>query len=256
MKKRIKESMAPFTLFPAIDLRNGQVVRLRTGDPAQQVVYSKDPTSTVHLWLGSGAAWLLVVNLDAAFGEDDLANQAALGDILRETAQAGAKVQLGGGLRSLEAIQSAFDRGVERVVLGTAVALQPELVCQALKEFGAGRIVAGLDARHGWISVRGWAADTPLKAVDLAADLAKMGMRTLIFTDISRDGAGQGGNLDATSELAKVSGLEVIASGGFTHLDELLAARRAGLAGMILGKALYEGQLDLKACLDAVKEGE
>jgi phosphoribosylformimino-5-aminoimidazole carboxamide ribotide isomerase len=248
--------MAAFTLYPAIDLRKGRVVRLRTGDPAQQVVYSMDPTRMAHKWLTSGATWLHVVNLDAALGEDDLANQAALGAILQEISQAGVKVQMGGGLRSLEAIQSAFDRGVERAVLGTAAALQPELIYQALKQFGTGKIAAGLDARRGWISVRGWAADTPLKAVDLASDLAKMGVRTLIFTDISRDGAGQGGNLEATAELAQASGLEVIASGGFTHLNELLAARQAGLAGVILGKALYEGQLDLKACLDAVKGGE
>jgi phosphoribosylformimino-5-aminoimidazole carboxamide ribotide isomerase len=109
-----------------------------------------------------------------------------------------------------------------------------------------------LDARGGWISVRGWVKDTPLKAADLASDLAKMGMLTLIFTDIARDGAGQGGNLEATKELALASGLEVIASGGFTQLDELLAARLAGLSGVILGKALYEGQLDLHACLEAV----
>ena len=244
--------MSPFILYPAIDLRKGRVVRLRSGDPAQQIIYSMEPGRMAQKWIAGGAAWLHVVNLDAALGEDDSANQAALGDILQETSQAGVKVQLGGGLRSLEAIQSALDRGVERVVLGTAAALQPELVHQALKKFKAGKIAAGLDARNGWISVRGWVKDTPLQAVDLAASLAKMGMRTLIFTDIARDGAGQGGNLEATRALAQASGLEVIASGGFTRLDELLAARQAGLAGMILGKALYEGQLDLKACLKAI----
>ena len=248
--------MPPFTLYPAIDLRKGAVVRLRTGDPAQQIVYSLEPARTAQKWLACGAGWLHVVNLDAALGDDDQANQSALEAILQETRQAGGKVQLGGGLRSLEVIQFAFDRGVERVVLGTAAALQPELVYQALKQFGARRIVAGLDARQGWISIRGWAKDTPLKAVDLATDLAKMGMRILVFTDIARDGAGQGGNLEATAEMAQASGLEVIASGGFTQLDELLAARRAGLAGVILGKALYGGQLDLKACLAAMAEGD
>jgi phosphoribosylformimino-5-aminoimidazole carboxamide ribotide isomerase len=248
--------MPAFTLYPAIDLRKGRVVRLRSGDPAQQVVYSLEPARMAQKWLASGAAWLHVINLDAALGDDDFANQAALDNILQETAQAGVKVQLGGGLRSLEAIQSAFNRGVERAILGTAVALQPELVYQALKQFGPGRIAAGLDARRGWISVRGWVKDTPLKAVDLAIDLGKMGLRTLIFTDIARDGAGQGGNLEATAGLAQASGLEVIAAGGFTHLDELLSARQAGLAGVILGKALYKGQLDLKTCLAAVGGGE
>jgi len=248
--------MPAFILYPAIDLRQGRVVRLRTGDPAQQIIYSTEPAGIAQKWLACGATWLHVVNLDAALDEDDSANQAALAEILQAAAQAGVKVQMGGGLRSLDAIQSALDRGVERVVLGTAAALQPELVNQALQQFGAGRIAAGLDARRGWISVRGWVKDTPLQAVDLAADLAKMGMRTLIFTDIARDGAGLGGNLSATTGLARASGLEVIASGGFTHLDELLAARQAGLAGVILGKALYSGQLDLKACLEAVKEGD
>jgi phosphoribosylformimino-5-aminoimidazole carboxamide ribotide isomerase len=212
-----------------------------------------EPAHMAQKWIAGGASWLHVVNLDAALGEDDSANQAALDEILQETARAGIKVQLGGGMRSLEAIQSTLDRGVERAILGTAAALQPELVYQALKQFGSGRLAAGLDARFGWISVRGWVKDTPLRALDLAAGLAKVGMRTLIFTDIARDGAGQGGNLEATRELALASGLEVIASGGFTQLDELLAARQAGLAGVILGKALYEGQLDLKACLKAVE---
>lgn len=141
--------MPAFTLYPAIDLRKGRVVRLRTGDPAQQVVYSMEPARMAQKWLASGAAWLHVVNLDAALGEDDFASQAALDNILQETAQAGVKVQLGGGLRSLEAIQSTLDRGVERAVLGTAAALQPELVYQALKQFGPGKIAAGLDARRG-----------------------------------------------------------------------------------------------------------
>jgi phosphoribosylformimino-5-aminoimidazole carboxamide ribotide isomerase len=244
--------MPTFTLYPAIDLRKGRVVRLRTGDPAQQIVYSMEPARMAQKWIASGATWLHVVNLDAALGEDDSANQVALESILQETAQASVKVQYGGGLRSLEIIQSVLERGVERAILGTAAALQPELVYQALKQYGAGRITAGLDARRGWISVRGWVKDTPLKAVDLAADLAKMGMGTLIFTDIARDGAEQGGNLEATIELAHSSGLEVIAAGGYTRLEEILAARQAGLAGMILGKALYEGHLDLQACLKAI----
>jgi phosphoribosylformimino-5-aminoimidazole carboxamide ribotide isomerase len=244
--------MSTFTLYPAIDLRKGRVVRLHTGDPAQQIIYSNEPALVARRWLDSGAAWLHLVNLDAAMGEDDSANRHALGEILQEVSGTGIKVQMGGGLRSLEAIQTALERGVERAILGTAAALQPELVYQALKQFGPGKIAAGLDARHGLISVRGWAKDTPLNAVDLAASLASMGMLTLIFTDIDRDGAGQGGNLEATRQLALASGLQVVASGGFTQLDEILAARQAGLAGVILGKALYEGQLDLKACLKAV----
>jgi len=241
--------MDGFTLYPAIDLRNGQVVRLRTGDPAQQSTYSSDPAQVAAGWADQGARWLHVVNLDAAFGEDDRANRQALLGILQAVNPAEVQVQFGGGLRSLETISAALQQGVARVVLGTAAALQPELVSQALERFGAERIATGLDARRGLVSVRGWVEGTSLEALTLAKDLAGMGVRTLIYTDISRDGAGQGGNLAETVNLAAASRLEVIASGGFTRQEEVTQVRLAGLAGVILGRALYEGRLDLRACL-------
>jgi phosphoribosylformimino-5-aminoimidazole carboxamide ribotide isomerase len=255
--------MQTFTLFPAIDLRKGQVVRLRTGDPAQQTIYFSNPAHAARTWLSQGAGWLHVVNLDAAFGEDDSANQAALVNILKAAQSAGARVQYGGGLRTFETLRRALEQGVDRAVLGTAAALQPDLVCQALQLWGAERIAAGLDAQHGKIRVRGWAETTSLEAATLAQNLAGLGLHTLIFTDIARDGTGQGGNLAATVALAQSSGLAVIASGGFTRLEELLEARQAGLAGVVLGRALYEppncegeGQLDLRACLAALEQGE
>jgi phosphoribosylformimino-5-aminoimidazole carboxamide ribotide isomerase len=252
----MKDSMGLFTLFPAIDLRNGQVVRLRTGDPAQETIYFSDPARTAQIWLSQGAAWLHVVNLDAAFGEEDSANRSAVTSILKAAHSAGARVQFGGGLRSVEALRQALEQGVDRAVLGTAAALQPDLVKQALQIWGGERIAAGLDAQHGKVSVRGWAENTSIEAVSLAQDLAGLGLRTLIFTDIARDGTGEGGNLAATVALAQSSGLEVIASGGFTRLEELLAARKAGLRGVVLGRALYEKQLDLRACLAALEQGE
>ena len=248
--------MQPFTLFPAIDLRNGQVVRLRKGDPAQETIYFSDPAKTAQNWISQGATWLHVVNLDAAFGVDDSANRAAVLSILKAAHSAGARVQFGGGLRTLEALRLAVDQGVDRVVLGTAAALQPDLVSQALELWGAERIAAGLDAQNGKVRVRGWVETTSLDSATLAQNLAGTGLRTLIFTDINRDGTGEGGNLAATVALAHSSGLAVIASGGFTRPEEILAVRDAGLAGVVLGRALYEGQLDLRACLAVLEQGE
>lgn len=244
-----------FTLFPAIDLRKGQVVRLRTGDPALQTTYSSDPQQVARNWIDQGAAWLHVVNLDGAFDEEDAPNRTALEDILQTARPGGCQVQFGGGLRSLTSIDKALSLGVERVVLGTMAALQPELLWQTLTKFGANQIAIGIDARQGKVSVKGWTEDTALEGLQFARDLAEMGIQTLIYTDIGRDGTGQGGNLAETSRLAQVSGLEVIASGGFSSLDEILNLRQAGLSGVILGRALYEGQLNLKACLLALKKG-
>jgi len=243
-------------LFPAIDLRNGQVVRLRKGDPEQETIYFSDPMKTAVNWLSQGATWLHVVNLDAAFGVDDSANRTVLTNILKAAHAAGARVQFGGGLRTLDALSQALDQGIDRAVLGTAAALQPDLVSQALELWGAARIVAGLDAQHGKVRVRGWVETTSLEAATLAQNLAGLGLHTLIFTDINRDGTGEGGNLAATVALLHSSGLAVIASGGFTRLEEMLAARNAGLAGVVLGRALYEGQLDLRSCLAVLEQGE
>ena len=233
----------PFIIFPAIDLRQGQVVRLSEGDPDRQTVYSADPVETARRWLDAGARWLHVVNLDGAFGESGGANRLALADIVDEAAAAGAQVQFGGGLRTLEALESAFDLGVQRIVLGTALVEQPELLAAALGRWGAGRIVAGLDARDGQVRIRGWQGQTGLDALELARRLHEQGLQRLVYTDISRDGLRKGLNLAATVALAQASGLEVIASGGVASLADVEAARQAGLAGVIVGRALYEGSI-------------
>lgn len=244
-----------FEIYVAIDLRGGKVVRLRRGDPAQQTTYFADPAKAALGWLEQGARWLHVVDLDAAFGEDDAANRAVLPGLIAAAQTCGARIQFGGGMRTLEAITWALDQGAARVVLGTAVVANPALVQAALARWGGGRIAAGLDARGGRISVRGWTEDTPLDALDAACSLAGLGVQTLIYTDIARDGAGLGGNLAATAELARTSGLAVIASGGYSSLDEIRAARAAGLAGVVLGRALYDGRLALCDCLAAAKGG-
>jgi phosphoribosylformimino-5-aminoimidazole carboxamide ribotide isomerase len=234
-----------FTVFPAIDLRQGQVVRLKMGDPARQTTYASDPSAAARRWLDAGAAWLHVVNLDGAFGESDQMNLTALEGILREASQSGARVQFGGGLRSRETLQRAVDLGVERVILGTAVIEQPALLTWALQTWGPARVAVGLDAQDGIVKVRGWAEGSGVRAVDLAGSLSGLGLEWLIFTDIARDGLGRGLNLEQTREVARTSGLKVVASGGVNSQADLDGARQAGLAGAIVGRAIYEGLLDL-----------
>jgi phosphoribosylformimino-5-aminoimidazole carboxamide ribotide isomerase len=234
-----------FTIYPAIDLRGGRVVRLKEGDPARMTAYSDDPAQTARRWLDAGARWLHVVNLDGAFDESDDANRSALKAILK----LGAQVQFGGGLRSLDAIDTALSLGVRRVVLGTITIEQPDVVADALARFGAERIALGIDARDGLVRVRGWKENSGISATELARQMQTVGLRTVIFTDVSRDGLGSGLNIVVTKELADVSGLDVIASGGVHTIEDVRAAQEAGLAGVIIGRALYEGTIDLRSAL-------
>lgn len=232
-------------IYPAIDLRGGKVVRLREGDPARMTAYSDDPAETARKWLGMGAAWLHVVNLDGAFGESDDANRSALEAILK----LGTQVQFGGGMRTLAAIENAIALGVSRVVLGTIAIEQPKVVIAALKKFGSEKIAVGIDARDGLVHVRGWKSDSGILAKDLALQMRTVGLRTVIFTDIRRDGLGSGLNIPSTRELADVSGLDVIASGGVHTLGDVIAVREAKLSGVIIGRALYDGTVDLAKAL-------
>ena len=234
-----------FTIYPAIDLRGGKVVRLKEGDPARMTAYSDDPVETGQRWSSAGASWLHVVNLDGAFGERDDVNRSALEAILKLDSQ----VQFGGGLRSLAEIERALDLGVSRVVLGTVAIEQPAVVEAALKKFGSESIAVGIDARDGLVRVRGWQGASGVSAIDLVLQMRTLGLRTVIFTDVSRDGLGSGLNIPATRELADVSGLAVIASGGVHTLDDVIAARDANLSGVIIGRALYEGTIDLSEAL-------
>lgn len=238
-----------FIVYPAIDLRGGKVVRLKEGDPARMTSYSDDPAETARRWLDAGTQWLHVVNLDGAFGESDNANRAALESILK----CGARVQLGGGVRSLETIADALRLGVSRVILGTIAVEQPERVKDALKFFGAEQIAVGIDARDGLVRTRGWKDDSGISAVDLALQMQTLGLATVIFTDIRRDGLGSGLNIPSTRELAEVSGLAVIASGGVHTIEDVIAAKEAGLAGCIIGRALYDGTVELKEAILVVE---
>jgi len=234
-----------FTVYPAIDLRGGRMVRLKEGDPARMTSYSDDPVDVARRWLDAGATWLHVVNLDGAFGESDNANHAALESILK----CGARVQFGGGMRSMDAIEAALSLGISRVVLGTIAIEQPDVVAEAQKRFGAERIAVGIDARDGLVRTRGWKVNSGVKATHLAFQMRTLGLATVIFTDVSRDGLGSGVNIPSTRELAEVSGLDVIASGGVHTIEDVIAAKDAGLAGVIIGRALYDGTVELGRAL-------
>lgn len=234
-----------FTIYPAIDLRGGKVVRLKEGDPARMTSYSDDPAETAQRWLRMGASWLHVVNLDGAFGENDHANRDALESVLK----LGARVQFGGGMRSLDAIESALSFGVSRIILGTIAIENPTVVADAVKRFGVERIAVGIDTRDGLVRTRGWKDNSGVSALDLAFQMQTVGLTTVIFTDVSRDGLGSGLNIAATQELSERSGLDVIASGGVHTIEDVIAAKGAGLAGTIIGRALYEGTIDLKEAL-------
>jgi len=234
-----------FTIYPAIDLRGGKVVRLKEGEPARMTSYSDDPAATAQRWLSLGASWLHVVNLDGAFGEGDNANHMALESILKHSAY----VQFGGGVRSLNAIETALSLGIRRVILGTIAVENPEVVADAVRRFGADRIVVGIDARDGLVHTRGWKDNSGVSALDLALQMREIGVGTVIFTDVSRDGLGCGLNIPATRELSERSGLDVIASGGVNTIDDVIAAKDAGLAGCIIGRALYEGTIDMRSAL-------
>jgi phosphoribosylformimino-5-aminoimidazole carboxamide ribotide isomerase len=244
--------MTSFTIYPAIDMRVGQVVRLKEGNPARQTTYSPDPSQTAQNWLAAGARWLHVVNLDGAFAENDMANQEALRAILDVANAFEARVQFGGGIRSIEMVERVLKLGVSRVVLGTVAVEQPQLVADATQKFSPDRVAVGIDARDGIVHVHGWQSDSGISARELAIQVREAGVRTLIFTDISRDGLGSGLNVPSTRALAEIGGLEVIASGGVHTIEDVRAASEANLAGVIIGRALYEGTIDLRDALNAL----
>lgn len=243
---------ATFIVYPAIDLRQGRVVRLERGDPERQTVFGDDPQAVGERWLAAGATWLHVVNLDGAFQEGGAANW----DALTALTALGAQVQFGGGLRSLDDVERAFGHGVARVVLGTAAVENPELVWEAVVRFGAARVAVGLDAREGTVRTRGWQAEGGVEASALAREMAARGVTTAVHTDISRDGVFAGVNAVASAALARESGLRVIASGGVASVEDVRRAAayaQQGVTGVIVGRALYEGRLDLAEALEAAQ---
>jgi phosphoribosylformimino-5-aminoimidazole carboxamide ribotide isomerase len=243
--------MNAFIVYPAIDLRGGRVVRLAQGDPVQQTVYGDDPGEVARQWLAVGASWLHVVNLDGAFGDRDTKNREALGAILEAIAALGrgGRVQFGGGVRSLGDVERALSLGVGRVILGTAAIESPDLVKEAVVRFGAEKIGVSIDARGNRVRVRGWVRETGVDPITLGQKLYRLGVRTVVYTNIARDGVGRGVDVAATRRLAEATGLRVIAAGGVASLADVQRVQAAGLSGVIIGRALYEGQVDLEGVI-------
>ena len=243
-----------FHIYPAIDLRHGRVVRLELGDPTRQTVFSDDPLAKAGHWLAAGAGRLHVVNLDGAFAEAGRANWAALARL----GKLAARIQFGGGLRTMADVSAALACGVWRVVLGTAALENPELVAEALVRFGPARVAVGIDARDGRVRTRGWQTETNVSPVELGITMGKMGLRTVIYTDIARDGVLSGVNVSATAALAAATGLEIIASGGVSSLADVtrLRAHAPGVGGVIIGRALYDNRVDLAAAVALAAAGD
>jgi phosphoribosylformimino-5-aminoimidazole carboxamide ribotide isomerase len=234
-------------LFPAIDIRHGRVVRLSQGEATRQTVYGDDPVAVAERFAEQGAAWIHVVDLDRAFGDGE--NLATVRRIVARVASR-VRVQLGGGLRTVERVREGLEQGVSRVVVGTAAAIDPAVVPAVLAAEGADRIAVGIDARDGHVAIRGWTETAALTVEALARRVSADGVRTVIYTDVARDGMLAGPDLDGARRLQS-AGLGVIASGGVAGLADIRAVREAGLAGVIVGRALYEGRFGLTEALEA-----
>lgn len=235
--------MAPLIIFPAIDLKGGQVVRLAEGDMARATVYGDDPAAQARLFADAGATWLHMVDLDGAFAGRSVNGDAVAGAI----AAFPGKVQLGGGIRDLNAVERWLSLGVERVVIGTAALTDPDFVRAAARAH-PGRVVVGVDARDGMVATHGWADVSDVKVEELAMRFEDAGVAALLFTDVGRDGLLKGCNVEATVALARAVAIPVIASGGVAGIEDIHALRphvAEGVEGVITGRALYDGRLDL-----------
>ena len=239
-------------LFPAIDLKNGEAVRLEQGDMARATVFNRDPAAQARAFETQGFEYLHIVDLDGAFAGKPM-NAAAVERILKDVK---IPVQLGGGIRNTATVEAWLDKGVTRVIIGTAAVRDPPFVKQAARDY-PGQVAVGLDARDGKVAVDGWAETSELSALDIARRFEDAGVAAIVYTDIARDGLLMGLNLDATIGLAETISIPVIASGGLASIADikaLLAPRAKKLAGAIAGRALYDGRLDAAEALKLMRE--
>lgn len=237
-------------IYPAIDIKDGKCVRLVQGRADRQTIYSDDPAQVARGWQKAGAHWLHVVDLDGAF-EGVSANTEAIERLVKDVS---IPVQLGGGLRSMDAIRFMLEEiGVSRVVIGTAAIEQPSLVAQAVQRYGD-KIAVGIDAQNGMVAIKGWVDMTQRSARDLAAQMLTLGVETIIYTDISRDGMLMGPNVEAIADMVKTFPGQVIASGGVVSLDDIKRLKDIGAAGVIIGKALYDGRISLERALELERD--
>ena len=232
-------------IFPAIDLRGGKCVRLIQGDFDKETVYSDDPQATALKWQSFGAKFLHVVDLDGARAGSPQ-NLDAIKKILDAVK---IPIEVGGGIRTLDDVERLLTLGVRRVILGSVAVENISLVREAVQKFGD-KIVVGIDARNDFVAVHGWEKSSAVKAGELAKKIAAAGVKTIIYTDISKDGMLSGVNAESFAELAKESGAEIIASGGVRSLEDIRALKAKKIAGVIVGKAIYTGALDLKSAIE------
>jgi phosphoribosylformimino-5-aminoimidazole carboxamide ribotide isomerase len=241
-------------LFPAIDLKDGLAVRLEQGDMARATVFNTDPADQAHAFERAGFEYLHIVDLDGAFAGKPV-NGRAVDRILEAT---NIRVQLGGGIRDMATVQGWLDKGVDRVIIGTAAVRDPALVREAASAY-PGRVAVGLDARDGKVAVQGWAEASELTVLDIARRFEDAGVAAIIYTDIARDGMLKGINWDATIALAEAISIPVIASGGLASMDDirtLLEPRASRLEGAIAGRAIYDGRLDVAEALRMLRDAE
>lgn len=235
-------------LFPAIDLFAGKAVRLYQGDYAQMTVYSETPVQVARDFQEAGAACIHLVDLEGA-RTGEVSNLGLITEIIRQT---GLFAQVGGGIRSLKTMETYLNAGVGRVILGTAAVGDPQLLGQALAEFGD-QIAVGVDLKEGYVATHGWTETAKLRGEDFLRSLEQMGVKTLICTDISRDGAMKGANREMYRTLSQKFSMDIIASGGVSGMEDILALKEMGLYGAIVGKAYYTGNLDLKQALEGAR---
>ncbi len=238
-------------LFPAIDLKNGEAVRLQQGDMARATVFNTNPAKQAKAFQDQGFEWLHLVDLDGAFAGKPV-NALAVAQILKTVKM---PVQLGGGIRNMKTVEAWLGEGISRVIIGTAAVREPEFVKQAARKF-PGKIAIGIDARGGKVAIHGWAEETQLEVVEVAKLFEGAGVAALIYTDVERDGMLQGLNLESTIALSEAVSIPVIASGGFASIDDvkaLLQPRAKKLQGAIAGRALYDGRIDPAEALALLK---
>lgn len=236
-------------IYPAIDVRDGKVVRLREGDPDHQVTFSDDPVATAKQWVDEGAEWIHMVNLDGAL---DTANDNS--SILEAVAKLDVKVQFGGGLRDMDALKKAIDLGASRVVIGTMAVKDPSAVEEAVNKFGTEAVCVALDAKDGKVTTHGWTELSEHTPIEFGRMIAKKGVKHALYTDVKRDGSMIGVNIHDTIALGRNTGLGVIASGGVSHMSEIEQLAKSGVvSGAIIGMALYQDKLSLGEALLAAK---
>ncbi len=237
-------------LYPAIDLKDGQCVRLKQGEFKEITVYSQKPEEVAALWQSQGATFLHLVDLDGA-----LAGRSVNDKVIKKIADTvSIPIEIGGGIRSEEAIESMLSLGVTRVIIGTKAVENPEFIRDMVKKFGPDRIVAGVDAKDGMVAVEGWEKISGISALELCNRMKEYGVRHIVYTDISRDGMLSGPNVEYTKRLTEETGMDIIASGGMSSMEDLKQLTRAGVCGAIIGKALYEKRIDLKEAIKAFEQ--